>query len=534
MMWRAGWTPLCLFGVAVGWTWPALVTPNLLGGRADALGTGWFVSAAARLAAGLHDPLTAWPEGADYLRPDSWTLIGVGAVSGWLPASRVVGLVAVLGVFFSAWAAEALARSVGARAPWSMLAGVVYALSGLGSTSFIEGYPYHLADPWLPLCGLWWLRAVDRGGTPRHGLLAAGALALTALTSAWHGLAGALLVVGVLVVARAGGRVGARPVLAALGLLGAFALVVFLASGSSGAAEVAAPGGAGGRADFLSRLLLHSAPAPSIDIDARSQTAWFSSVGLALVLVAPVLLGRDWKIRALVTVAVVSLLLALIPLPWAWLDTFVPPASSGALATLRSALGRFPERLGWAALVAGGGVAARALTELVDRHGRLAAPLLVVAALECFVVLGHPGRQVATPGSAPAAYFATDGAVLDLWPEDLSPAPGWDLRITNTGCFYQASHHRPIADICLLSPGVQSPRVVLGAWVTDLLFAGRVAEVAERLLAQKFATLAWHPDLFHGSAREVLRDALLQLDPAPAQSKDAGDHVIAYQIGAPS
>ncbi len=534
MTWRSWWTPACLLGVAIAWTWPALVTADLLGGRADALGTGWFVSAAGRLAMGLHDPLTGWPEGADYLRPDSWTLIGVGAVSGWLPAARVVGLVAVLGVFFSAWAAEALARSVGARSPWSMLAGIGYALSGLGSTAFIEGYPYHLADPWLPLCGLWWIRAVDRDGSPRDGLLAAGALILTVLTSAWHGLAGALLVLGVLVGARSGHRVRARPVLAAVALLGVAALVALAAVGSGGSTEVAVPGGVGGRADLLSRVLLHSAPGLSIDVDARSQTAWFSSVALALALVAPVLLGRDWKVRALVGVAAMSLILAVVPIPWSWLDTYVPAAPSGALATLRSALGRFPERLGWAALLAGAVVAARTLTELVERHGRLASPLLAVAVLECFVVLGHPGRQVRTPGSAPAAYSAAEGAVLDLWPEDLSPAPGWDLRITNTGCFYQASHRRPIADICLLSPGVQSPRVVLGAWVTDMLFAGRVADVRQRLVDRQFVTVAWHPDLFGGAAREVLGAALSELDAAPAESTDAGDHVIAYQIGGSS
>ncbi|MSQ00292.1 MAG: hypothetical protein EXR71_00180 [Myxococcales bacterium] len=534
MTWRSGWTPLCLFLVAAVWTWPALVTPHLLGGRADALGTGWFVSAAGRLATGLHDPLTGWPEGADYLRPDSWTLIGIGAVSDWLPAARVVGLVAVLGVFFSAWAAEALARSVGARAPWSMLAGIAYALSGLGSTAFIEGYPYHLADPWLPLCGLWWLRAVDRDGTARDGIFAAVAWVLAVLTSAWHGLAGALLVLGVLAAARAAGRVRRRPVLAALGVVGGLAVVAWASSGTGADTEVAFPGGVGGRGDFLGRLLVHSAPALSIDIDARSQTAWFSSVALALALVAPLLLGRDWRVRALCGVASVSLFLAVVPAPWPWLDTYVPSAPSGALATLRAALGRFPERLGWAALLAGAVVAARTLTELVDRHGRLASPLLVVAAVECFVILGHPGRQVSTPGSAPAAYFAAEGAVLDLWPEDLSPAPGWDLRITNTGCFYQAAHRRPIGDICLLSPGVQSPRMVLGAWVTDRLLAGGVEAVRVRLVAEQYSTVAWHPDVFRGATREVLRASLLALDPAPAESTDEGDHVIAYQVGAAS
>ena len=62
----------------------------------------------------------------------------------------------------------------------------------------------------------------------------------------------------------------------------------------------------------------------------------------------------------------------------------------------------------------------------------------------------------------------------------------------------------------------------------------RSADAYERLVDRQFVTVAWHPDLFGGAAREVLGAALSELDAAPAESTDAGDHVIAYQIGGSS
>lgn len=530
MTWRSSWTPAAYSVLALAWLWPAPFSGELLGRRADALGTVWFVSAAGRLLPWLHDPLTGWPLGADYTRPDSWTLLVAGALGGALSPTRLVGLVAVFGVVASAWAAEAFSRSLGAKAPWSLLAGLAYAFSGLAATAWIEGYPYHLADPWLPLCGLAWMRAVGREGTPRDGLLAAAAFALALATSAWHGLAAAVLVVGLLAGARAAGVVSRRPVAAAGAAVGLLAVVYAAAFFSHASADAVPPTGMGGLSTVSERLLLHTAPAPSVDIDGRSQTAWFSSVMLGCFLVSPVVARRDWRVRALFITAAAALFLAVIPLPWDTMAEFVPVSRAGALASLRAAFGRFPERLGWTWVLAGGVIAGRVATELHERAGRAAWPLLVIAVVEVFAGPRLPWRQLVSPGGAPSAYNAATGPVFDLWPTDLAPEPGWDLRVTNTDCFYQAGHRRPTGELCLLSPGVESPRARLTATVTSALLAGEAEVVRTQLAGFGYTTLALHPDVFRPSDRTRLVATLAELDAAPAESMDMGDHVVAYAI----
>lgn len=530
MTWRPAWTPAAFAVLALAWLWPAPFSAELLGRRADALGTVWFVSAAGRLLPSLHDPLTGWPLGADYTRPDSWTLLVAGALGSFLAPTRLVGLVAFLGVVASAWAAEAFSRSLGAKAPWSLLAGLAYAFSGLAATAWIEGYPYHLADPWLPLCGLAWMRAVGREGTPRDGLLAAAAFALALATSAWHGLAAAVLVLGLLVGARAAGVVRARPVAAAGVAVGLLALVYAAAFFSHASGDAVPPTGMGGLSTVSERLLLHTAPAPSVDIDGRSQTAWFSSVMLGCFLVSPVVARRDWRVRALFVTAAVALFLALVPLPWDTMAEFVPVSRAGALASLRAAFGRFPERLGWTWVLAGGVIAGRVATELHERAGRAAWPLLLLALFEVFAGPRLPWRQLASPGGAPSAYQAGTGPVFDLWPTDLAPEPGWDLRVTNTDCFYQAGHGRPTGELCLLSPGVESPRATLTALLTDPLLEGSAESTRTELARFGYTSLALHPDLFRPSDRARIVAALATLDPAPVESIDEGDHVLVYAI----
>lgn len=527
--WRPSWTPAVLGVLAAVWTWPALATSDLLGRRADALGTAWLVSAAPRLWADRHDALTAWPAGADYTRPDSWVLLAVAAAGDALAPARLIGLFVWVGVLVSAWAAEALARELGARAPWSLVAGIGYAFSGLGATALVEGYPYHVVDPWLPLGLLAGLRAVDHGGRPLHGVAAAAAFGMALATSAWHGVVAAFLAAGLLLGGRLAGRCRLGPVAAGAGGVVLVAAAYLLLD--AGAAPAAlAPTGAGGHTSLAARLWLHTAPPPSVDIDGRGQTAWSSSVMLAGALAAPLCFRHDWRVRTLLGTGLVGLALAVLPVPWAWM---VAQAPDSGLASLYGALARFPERLGWTWLAAAAPLAARTVTELVDRHGLPAAGLLIAAVLECVVAPGMPARLATVPAQVPSVYHQGSGPVLDLWPETLGPDPAWDLRVTNTGCFYQSGHHRPIADLCLLAPGVVSPRVELGGWLTDTLFRGGVEAARARLDASGFTTVTWHPDLFRPADRAVLAAALERLDPYPEASTDGGDHVIAYSVHPP-
>ncbi len=534
MTWRRGWTPLVLALVAMVWTWPAVRSPTLLGHYPDAAGTAWFIAAAPRLAASLHDVATGWPAGVTYGRPDSWTLLALGALlDNGVPSHQVHALVGFFGVFVSAWAAEGFARALGARAPWSLIAGIAYACSGLASTAWIEGYVYHLADPWLPMLGWAWWRATAPDGRALHGVAAGLAFVLTVATTAWHGLAGGVVVAGILAGARWQGAVRPGPVLAALGTV-ALPMTLYLARFlDGGGADLAADNGLPATdllAHFRMNLLLHAMPGPSVDVSGHAQTAWVSSVVIALAAASPVVLAGERAWRPIGVAALAALGLALYPwAPPAW-ATALPEGARAGIDALAAALLRFPERFGWGWALCGGVIAARVATVLGDRVGRFALPLLLLVVVDTFVATRLPFRQHGAPAEAPAAYGASEGPVLDLWPEDIGREPAWTLRTTNTGCYYQAVHGRPIADHCVMTPGEESPRVRLGRWVAGKLLAGEVDTVRDRLSAFGFTTLAVHPDLFHPGDRARLGRALASLDPEPTASVDGGDHVVAYRI----
>jgi hypothetical protein len=78
--------------------------------------------------------------------------------------------------------------------------------------------------------------------------------------------------------------------------------------------------------------------------------------------------------------------------------------------------------------------------------------------------------------------------------------------------------------------GTESPRVSLGASVSDALFRGELVAAHALLVKEGVTTLAWHPDVFRADDREQLESALARLDPAPVVSTDGGDHVVAYAI----
>lgn len=508
---------------ALAWTWPAAGSAALFGRRPDAAGTVWFIDAADRLARSLSDPMTGWPAGAHYARPDSWVLLGVGLLTDGLDPVRVHAGVAIGGLVLSAWAAESFAREVGARAPWSLIAGFAYAFGGLAATAWVEGYVYHLADPWLPLLGRFLWRAGRAGGRPADELLAALAFALTLLTTAWHGLGACLLAGGLGLAGLRGGRSASLFWGLALPILLGYAWLL----GGSGSGEAVAAG----VESLPARLLAHSAPTWSIDIDGRSQTAFVAPTMIALFFASPRLLQGQSGWRGIALTGLVALAAAVLPWSPAYWLPYAPEFLLKPLNAFTAAVMRFPERIGWTWLLCGGVVAARAATALAGQAGPRTGVLLLSALVEVFAGVRLPWRQGEAPGGVPSAYLQAEGPVLDLWPEDVSPEPGWDLRVTNLGCFYQAGHGRPIADHCILTPGVESPRARLGRWAHDRLRAGDGAGVRAALAELGFSTLAVHPDLYPPGERARLAAALAAVDPAPVRSTDQGEHVVAYALG---
>jgi len=518
--------------LAVAWTWPAVLGTHLLGHHPDAPGTAWFLGAAPRLlAGGLSDPLSGWPVGAHYGRPDSFLLLVVGTLGAPLGAARLLGWTTVVGVTLSAWAAEALARQVGAKRPWSLLAGLGFAFSGLASTAYLEGYPYHLLDPWVPLFVGAWLRATRPGARPRDAALAGLWFVLALLNTAWLGIA--CVPVGVVFLGASvwrGDRVWLRSLATASLVAGPLVLayvLLFRAGGGAGAAALADAGFP--TPDLGLTLRRFSPPGPSIDLHGYTQSATLPAVVLALTVVAGRLVDDRMPRKTLVAAGLGALLLAVSPVVLAPLAASAASGDNTVLSVVASSLLRFPDRLTRGTLVCFGAVAAVALTGLAKRHPRVAAGVLLSGLVDAFVVPRMPLRQQRMVAAVPSAYGAHDGPVLDLWPEDASPAPAWTLWTTNLGCYYQTVHQRPITDLCVVSPGTESPRLVLQRWVLDRWLSGAADETVPVLQALGVGSVAVHTTVMAGADRKRVLAAVADW-PGMVRTVDGGEEIVAAAV----
>ncbi|MBO85985.1 MAG: hypothetical protein CL927_11565 [Deltaproteobacteria bacterium] len=531
--WPRWATPLLFFVLAVIWTWPAVLGQQIVGHHPDAPGTAWFLSAASRLGSGvLHDPMSGWPVGATYGRPDSFLLIPFGWLGAPLGSVRLLGWLAVLGVTVSAWATESLARQLGARAPWSLLAGLTFAFSGLAATAQLEGYPYHLLDPWVPLFLGAWLRATTPGGRPVDGALAGLWFVLALLDTAWLGIVCVPLGLALAVVALTQRDRGwLRNAGAALWVAAPAFLVYLWAFRVGGGDGSTALADAGFPVPDLGQTLRRMAPpSPSIDLHGYTQSATLPAVALALTMVARRWIAREVPWRRLVGAGMLCLALALAPAVLLPLAGQVAHLGGQALSVVASAVLGIPDRLTWGSLVCFGVVGAAALSGMAGRHPRAALVVLALAMVDAFVVPRMPVRQKRMLAAVPSAYSAHTGPVLDVWPDDASDAPAWGLWTTNFDCYYQSGHGRPIADLCIVSPGVTSPRRVLEAWVLDLWLRGAASETVPLLQSLGFGSLAFHTGVMHDSDRARILSSAEQWSEAMVHSTDGGEEIVAVGI----
>lgn len=523
-----------LFIIAVAWTWPAALGEHLLGHHPDAAGTAWFIDAAPRLLRhGLHDPATAWPTGAHYPRPDSFVLLLLGPLLAPLSAARALGIVSLVGVFTTALATEHLAVTLGAKRPWTLVAALGVACSGLASTALLEGYPYHLLNPWLPLFAAAWWRSTGPLGTARDGVWTGIFFVGCLLSTAWGAIACVPLGIGLLVGARGRGWTRALPAAAATAVVPIVLYVALFSSGDSGGATALADAGFP-TPDLRLTLARLAPPGPSIDLHGYTQSATLPATALALSLVAPRVLHDDPGWRRLGLAAVVCLVASLLPAVVGWAVGFEWIPQDGVLSVIFASLVRFPDRLSWGTLIGLSAIGARTATALVTQHpaGRFVGPLLLLAALsDAFIVPRMPVRQLASPAHTPSAYLAHQGPVLDLWPIQSGPAPAWTLWTTNLGCYHQAHHGRPIADLCLVSPGVDSPRLLLQAAVIDRVLSGDADAVAPLLKRLGFGSVVLHTDVFAPQDAGALERGLAAaLDSSPVISTDGGERLVAFSV----
>ncbi len=519
-------TPLVLAVLAVIWTWPAAVVGGdwLVGRHFDLPGTVWFISAAERLLPTLHDPLTAWPQGATHTRLDSWVLLLTGALGGALGAARLHALLQVTGVFVSAWAAEGCARAMGARAPWSWLAGLSFGFSGLAATALLEGHVYYLVDPWLPGFAWAWWRATGPEGTARQAALAGGLWIGCLLTSAYIGMAAALVAIGL----AAGGL--ARRELSRSVVLGAL-VVVLPAVGGYLALFAAGDLHAGVVAESLhlgnADLVNLAGPTPELDRNNNSLSVTLHASILALFLVSPVVLRKEDRWKALAITGALALVLACGPALSTPRTTWIPLPLALLDGWDGMALVRFPARLAWAWSLCAGLVAARVATVLAERNLPATALVLVIALVDVFCVIDMPGRQRIQLASTPTAYQHAQGAVLDLYPEYVGPVGDWNTWFQGLACLYQVDHSHPIPHDCVATTPEDDPGQTLAKEVRGRLLAGLPVE--DLLKQWEIDAIAWHPDLFTSGDRRRLAERLRVLDPEPVRTTDGGDHVVLYR-----
>ncbi len=186
-------------GAAVIFTWPALLSSDtmIVGRHFDTLGTLWVIGAGSRLLAAV-DPMTAWPIGGDLSRLDSYLLVPISVAFKSLGAGRIFGWIGIVGVAMNAWAAQHFSRAVGAKSPWTVLAGFGYGFCGLAATSMLEGHVYQLFNPWLPWFGATMWLATKPDGKRYQAWLAGLLFGLCWATTAYVGLTALGLAVGVL------------------------------------------------------------------------------------------------------------------------------------------------------------------------------------------------------------------------------------------------------------------------------------------------------------------------------------------------
>ena len=526
------WEPLVWLVLATAWTWPAVVAggDTLVGRHFDALGTIWFLDAAPRLLPGLSDSLTVWPGGASYQAADSYLLIVWGVLGAWLDPVRLHGWLQVLGVASSGWAASAFAREVGARAPWTLLAGLGFAFSGLAANALLEGHVYHLLNPWMPLFALMWWRATGRDGTVRQGLAAGGFFILTLLTTAYLGVAAAIVAVAFFLdgALRHRGAV-AQPAGAALLVVTPVAVLWSLALLTDSAMTPATVGLQIGASD-----LVHMAGAtPDTDLFGHSLAMSLAGLTLAFPFLLRRALRSDERWPVLVVVAVVALVLsagpvlsdgvqALLPSPFGWVW------SLDGLNRLR-----FPVRLAWAGLLCLSALAAWIATRLFSHRPMWGMVVLVAALVEVFFVVRLPARQAERLASVPSAYSSGEGPVLDLLPTVVGRGGELDSWFNAITCLYQTGHGRAIVENCVRVPISQDEDRELVRRVGALLLEGDASAVRAVLEDAGFTALAVHPDWLFSGDWQRIQPVLALLDPQPEESVDGGARVLLYAPGRP-
>ncbi len=519
--------------VSLLWSWPLALDPagSVVSGI-DTWGTLWSLG-------GVQTLETAWPIGQNLGRADSLVLLALRRLVPMGSPTVAAAVWVILAPVATALAAEATARGFGATRPWSLLAGLTLGFGGPATAALVDGQLYTLFCPWLPLLALDWHRATRPDGTAVQGLRSGIWWVLCLGTTAYLGIAATLWVLGGLLAA--GGRRTLRwagPVAAAAVALPAGALYLsFFAAGDTRSGVLGVDPARAMEVGSASLSTLASW-APVVAADPHAVASPLGFVPVALVAVAPLVLGdqRGWRFPALV--GLIALVASLGP------TLRLAPGMNGApglLAPLTTLPGaawfRFPARLLWVTTLGFGLVASRAAGCLAERPGTrpFALVLLAAAAVEILVLVGAPFRTTPALAKPPSALVTLpNGPHLSLF----APSPGRhvdvELFLVDRSCAWQAWHRQPLFARCLDTDTRSDPRARVSAEVHAALLANQPGEVRALLQAVGAASVSVHPDSYAGSeADAVLAGLRAALGSATAESTDHGVQVTVFTVPQP-
>ncbi len=527
-VWREG-----LLWVIAGlvWTWPAaLAGPGELVGRHfDALGTVWVIDAASRMGLGLHDPMSAWPNGITYTAIDSWLLLIVSDLLSWMDAVRIHGWLQVVGVATSGWAAAVFARNVGVAKPWHHLAGVLYAGSGLVGVALLEGHVYQAINPWLPLMGLSMWRVTSTNGRHRDGWMAGLFFGLCLFSSGYMGVSAAVLAVGLALPSLIRRQnLGPLAVAACLAtLLGSIYIWLFSGVGQPTADHATL------RTLQIGSLSLDNLGPPSLEVD---RTGHSRAHAMSVAALAMAVLG--WRLgvaraRLMLGIVLGAVLIAMGP-QWSLGVDPTDPSIPSPIGWLWKIDGmhylRFPSRVLATPLLCIGVLAAGSLAAIADRMGRRVGFIVMgLLVLETVATVQLPLRQRVLPADVPAAYAQGEGPVFDMIGEGLDPNGEINAWFNGIVCLYQTLHHRPIADDCVVVEKGANPRIDMGRWMAARLYENDVGSVNRRLNRYGFTEVALHTDWLGPSDRIRMTQALSLLSPNKPPRRSGGVHI--YTVG---
>ncbi len=534
--------------VCLVWSWPQATGAGVMVSRHfDIFGSLWAGGVGPHLLDGVVTPLSGWPEGLDLRRADSLVLLLLSFFLGrFMSGATLLALVTLVGPVVSAWAAERFAaRVLGAQWPWSLIAGLTYAFSGVAATALLEGHPYVLLNPWLPLMAWQWHRCTGPEAHPRHGVLTGVFWLLCLLTSAYTGLAATLWLAAAAlrpVLNRRSRLLWRLPVAVALAL-------ILVGGGLYTAAFVS--GGTGQRAidefrDMPNKGTLRAGSANLADMAGVTVAADTESHSMvpALGFLPLVLAALAFRLRPsgpwllCLALGLIALAVALGPmLRGSAFSDGVPWVLSPLIKLKLATFFRFPVRLVFVAALALGAVAAAVAARLA-RGNRWAVVLLPLALFDLYICTGMPGRAGRWPLELPGAYASLpkSGALLHLIPELHGGSKRMETFLSTLDCAHQHAHGRPLLARCLGGDHRSGPRFKVGSWLrTALRGGGEPAEIRIQLAALGIGAVAWRPDLFVPADRAALRLGLTgSLGPPLAASSNGGDNVEVFGVRNPA